>query len=324
MVGREGALAPRAMSVITEPTRAPADQAGSNARGIAAMLLAMACFSLGDTAIKLAGRSLPVGEMMLMRGVLASIVIFSIARAMGALVQWRSVFTPLVGLRTICDAGATICFFSGLVTLPFADAAAIAQFTPLAVTALAAIVLAEPVGWRRWLATSVGLVGVLIIIQPGTSTFDWAAIWIVASVLFVALRDVVTRKMGASVHPVLLTAVSALAVAAVGLAVAPTERWVLPATGDVALMALAAVSALAGQYSIIVAMRSGEVAVVGPFRYSVILFAVLSGMVVFGETLTAWTVLGIVIVVAAGIYTFHRESVRRREAKVAARAGPGA
>lgn len=312
------------MSVGIERPQSVLGTGGSNARGIVAMLAAMAFFCTGDTLIKLAGGTLPVGQLMFMRGLVGSVLILVIARSMGALTHWPSMLSRPVLWRTFCDAGATICFITGLVVMPFANAAAIGQFTPLAVTALAALLLAEPVGWRRWLATSVGLIGVMIIVKPGTDAFDWGALWIIASVGFVAFRDILTRKMGAGFHPVLLTTVSALGVMLTGAAQAPLERWIWPG-GDAALIvASAAASALAGQYAIIHAMRAGEVSVVGPFRYSVIVFAVFSGVVVFGERPALSTYLGILIVVLAGIYTFHREALRRREADAARRAGPGA
>ena len=307
------------MSTGIEGAKGAETIAASNTRAIVAMLSAMFFFCASDTVIKLAGATVPVGQLMFMRGVLASLLILTIARQMGLLRHFAGMGRRIVLWRTFCDAGATVCFISGLVVLPFANAAAIGQFTPLAVTALAAVLLAEPVGWRRWAATLVGLVGVMIIIKPGTDAFDWGALWIVASVIFVAFRDILTRKMGADFDPVLLTAVSAIAVMFTGLAQAPLQRWVMPGNLELVFIAVAAVFALVGQYSIIQAMRLGEVSVVGPFRYSVMVFAVLSGIVVFGERPDLSTYLGILIVVAAGIYTFHREAVRKREAVAAQR-----
>jgi drug/metabolite transporter (DMT)-like permease len=293
--------------------------ARANSRAILAMMLGMAFFVVSDTLVKMAGDRLPVGQIMTFRGVFASAIILAIGAAVGAFAGAREVLTGrsgrLVAWRTLGEVGAALTFFCGLLSLPFADASAIGQFIPLAVTAGAAIFLAEPVGWRRWLATLAGFIGVLIIIQPGTTAFRWESLWIVACVLFVTLRDLVTRRLGNGPHPVLLTTVSAIAVAAFGLVLWPFETWVAPSLTEYVYLFFSAVGVLGGIYGVIVAIRTGDISVVGPFRYSVIVYAVIVSIVVFGER-PAWTTyLGIAIVMAAGLYTFHREQVRRREAE---------
>ena len=285
-----------------------------NLRGIIAMTLSMAFFTAGDTLIKIVGRDLPVSEIMFLRGSFASVVIGAIGMVTGRWRQWRTLLTPLMGWRTLGEVSATLFFFAGLVRLPFADASAIGQLAPLAVTAGAALFFAEPVGWRRWTATIVGFLGVLLIMRPGTSAFNPAAILILVAVLGVALRDLVTWRIGTSIPVLLLTLAAASSVAVAGLALGLAETWVMPSRFHFGLIAIAAMTVLCGYVTTIVATRAGDISIVSPFRYTAIIFGLLGGVFVFAERLDNLMLAGIAIIVGAGIYTFRREYVRRLQA----------
>lgn len=287
---------------------------GSNARGIIAMLVCMFCFVASDTIIKIVGKELAVGQIMFIRGIFATLIMGVIVVATGGHRHIRSLISlPIVQLRTFAEAAATVLFFTGLMRLPFADAAAIGQVTPLAVTAGAAIFLKEAVGWRRWLATFVGFIGVLIIIKPGTSAFNWAALFIVACVCFVVIRDLTTRLISNAAPAAVLVFLSVAAVTMGGLILKPFEVWPAPTLAQVAGLALSALGVSAGYYGAIVAMRSGEISVVSPFRYAVMLYAMFWSYFVFGEIPDRETWIGVSIVIAAGLYTVYREHVRRRD-----------
>lgn len=285
--------------------------AGSeNLRGILAMVAAMASFVAGDSIIKFAGRELPPGEMMFVRGLFASTFTLGVAYATGALRRAYLAVTPAMVLRAVGDIGATLFFFMALQQLPFADVSAISQFAPLAITAGAALFLAEPVGWRRWIALLVGLIGVLIIIRPGGASFDWASLFVVVSVLCVAMRDLLTRHIGLALPALLLTSYSALSVTVGGLVLLPFEVWQMPSGNLLLLLAIAGLTVFIGNYFSVVAMRAGDMAVVSPFRYAATPFAVASGYVFFGELPDKLTFLGIAVVIGAGLYTLHRERLR--------------
>jgi len=179
-------------------------------------------------------------------------------------------------------------------------------------TAASAIFLAERVGWRRWTATVVGLLGVLVIIRPGGSTFSWWALAGIGSVLFTTLRDLSTRGINRRVPAILIMTLSAGGVTLAALAVAPFSNWQWPDTMLMLNLCGAAIFSLLGQLGVIIAMRTGEVSVVAPFRYMIILFSIISGVVVFGTFPDTMTLLGIAIVTAAGLYTFYREQNLRR------------
>lgn len=293
-----------------------------NRLGILAMLAGMASFVVSDTMMKLAGDEVPAGEIMFIRGAIATALILVLARLSGQLAGLVETLSgphrQRLAWRTAAEIVAAFCFISGLLSLSFTDAAAIGQFTPLAITAGAAIFLGEPVGWRRWLATVAGLFGVFLIIKPGTTAFQWSALWIVATVLCITARDLITRQIGTALPAMHVTIPALAAVSVAGLALAPFEAWVVPSPRAMGLLAVSGLGVIGGTFGVVVAMRSGEVSVVGPFRYSVILYALLIGWLVFAERPDELTIVGLAIVLAAGLYTFHRERVRRVD--VAARA----
>ena len=280
------------------------------------MLIASGCFVVGDTLVKVLGRELPVGEIIFVRGAFGSAVVLAMAARAGSLAHIKSAARPLLAWRSLSEAGSTCLFFLGLMQLSYADAAAIVQFAPLAVTAGAALFLAEPVGWRRWLAAVAGLIGVLLIVRPGTSAFSFAALLVVGCVVCLTARDLITRQIGVAI-PALLVALASIAmVGLAGLAMMPFETWRTPTAGAWLLLVCATGSSVAGFYWMVVAMRSGEMAVVSPFRYAAMPFAVASSIMVFGDWPDAIALTGILIVMAAGLYTFHREQVRARERSV--------
>src|SRR5690606_29665684 len=157
--------------------------------------------------------------------------------------------------------------FLSLQRLPFAEVSAISQFAPLAITAGAAIFLAESVGWRRWSALAVGLIGVLIIIRPGAAAFNWSSVFVLASVLCIATRDLITRSIGLALPALMLTSFSAVSVTIGGLVLMPFEDWLFPPLGLLMLLAVAGVTVFAANYWTVVAIRTGDMAIVSPFRY---------------------------------------------------------
>ena len=179
----------------------------------------------------------------------------------------------------------------------------------------------DKVGWRRWLATFVGLIGVLIVVRPGSGALNWPALMILANVVCVAGRDLVTRKLGPGVPTLIVAIMSIGSVGLSGLLLLPFETWRWLSAWETFLVIIAGVSSTGGFYWVTEALRRGEVATVMPFRYALIPYGVLSGLVVFGEWPDASTLLGSAIVLGAGLYAMHRERVARREAAPDARGG---
>ena len=292
-------------------TAIPAAEArAGNLTGILAMVAGMACFVVNDAFTKLAGAILPLSEVIVVRGVMAAVLGFGLAYAMGALRPPREMWRPAVALRIIGEVGATLLFLVGLMHMNFAETNAILQFAPLLVTAGSSIILKEQVGWRRWTAAFVGLIGVLMIVQPAGSAFNSYSVLVVLSVLFVALRDLATRRIPAAIPAMMLTLSSALSVMTAGVGLSLFETWISPSPYTLTLLAGAAVFLVGGYYFITIAIRSGEIAVIAPFRYSIVIFAIITGYFVWGNLPNRLALLGILVVAAAGLYTLHRERVR--------------
>lgn len=286
-----------------------------NLRGILAMLAAMALFIFNDMMVKLAGAHLPVGQVIFLRGLLASCVVLVWAGLSGALANWRRLSQQPVLWRTAGEMGSTLLYLSALMAMPIGNATAILQVVPLAATAASAVFLAEAVGWRRWSAAGLGFVGTMLIIRPGMEGFNRASLLALAAVGFIVLRDLSTRWISREVPTLAVTAMAAVAVMIAGAGLGLSEDWGTVTGRDLAFLAGAAICLIGGYLTVIMAFRSGEVSAVAPFRYSIIVWALIIGYLVWGEVPRAATLVGILIVAATGIYTFEREARLKRRAR---------
>ena len=286
--------------------------AAANLKAITAITLAMASFACGDTLMKLASTSLPTSQLLFIRGGIIFVVSLCVAFFMGAFRELRHVFERAMIGRVVGDVSGGWFFQTALARLPYADVTAIGQMSPMVLTAASALFLGERVGWRRWTATAVGLIGVLIILRPGGSAFSVWALAGIASVMCTSLRDLSTRGINRRVPAILIMTMSAGGVTVAALAVAPFSHWQWPDQALMLKLGGAAMFSLLGQLGIIIAMRTGEVSAVVPFRYMIILFSIASSVLVFDHWPDALTFLGIAIVVGAGLYTFYREQRLRR------------
>lgn len=250
-------------------------------------------------------------------------IIFSIlARLRGhGLVPPRAWWRPLV-LRNLGEMVAAASFVSAFTLATLSSASAILQAVPLAVTLGAALFLGEPVGWRRWSAIGAGLVGVLLIIQPGLSGFAPASLLAVVTVAALALRDLASRALPARITGTQISvwAFASLVPAGLLMMLVLGSVPVLPAAPDLLRLGGAFVGG-AGYLAIVGATRTGDVAAVVPFRYTRLVFAMLLGALVFGERPGPLMLAGAALVVGAGLYTIWRETVTRRalQAETAAR-----
>jgi drug/metabolite transporter (DMT)-like permease len=285
----------------------------NNTRGIVTMLAAMATFACGDMLMKLAAETVPTGELVFMRGVLMFTAALIFATMTGALKYlWRLVAPPMLA-RAIGDVGGALSFQGALARMPFADLVAINQTNPLLVTAASAVFLSERVGWRRWTATGIGFLGVLLIIQPGTTGFTWWSILALVGVFFATMRDVATKRIDNGVPTVLILLTSTGVVTLGSLTLLPFETWLWPEPIVLLKVFGSAVFSLVGQVCIISSVRMGDLSAVVPFRFSIVIWAMIGGYLIWGTLPDALTVIGITVVISAGLYTFHRELVLRRK-----------
>lgn len=286
----------------------------NNLRASLLMVFSMAGFAINDALIKSLDGVFSTGQVMAVRGCILSVLILLVIAQRGLLPRLREALTPLVVMRASMELGATLFFLTALVQLPFASISAILQSLPLAVTLGAAVFFGEPVGWRRWLAIAIGFLGVMIIIRPGTMGFEPATLLVVVSVVFAAARDLFTRALPKVMPSLLVTAATALIVTLAGTSMVIVQNsWVPMGWTELATMALAASFLFVGYQCIVLAMRTGEVAYVVPYRYTSLLFSILLGYLFFAEVPDQYTIIGSIIVIAMGIFTFYREIVRSRQ-----------
>ena len=287
------------------------------------MALAMAGFCLNDTMMKLVFADLDLFQAIFLRGLLLTILTAMLALRRGELrYRFARPDARILGMRVAGEIGSAVCFLTALYHMPIANATAIIQAIPLAITLAAALFCGEHVGWRRYSAIAVGFAGVLIIVRPGGEGFTLYSFWAVAAVGFMVLRDLSTRYFSVSVPSVLVACATALGTAIFAGSVALTRDWQPMELHHLGLLCASASFLFVGYLFSILAMRVGEVAVISPFRYTIMIWAIVLGIVVFGEVPDRWTLIGAAVVIGMGIYTFYRERklIRRREAHAVASA----
>jgi len=277
------------------------------------MAVSMAVFTMNDAITKAVSSEMNFGQVMLVRGLFAVLLVAAFAWHQDALRPLRTLVQKPVALRVFGEIGATISFMAAIVHLPLANVSAIFQALPLAITLGAALIFGEPVGWRRWSAIAAGFIGVLIIVRPGLAGFSQFSLFALVSVAFCTLRDLATKRIAAKIPSLFITLLTSVTVTTAGAAIlVPLGGWTPPSANALSLLALAAVLLLIGYQCIIMALRSGDISAVAPFRYSALLWAMLLGYLAFGDVPDAMMLLGAGIIVSSGLYAFYRERVRHR------------
>lgn len=290
--------------------------ASNNLRGSLVMMAAMAAFTFNDACMKALSDELPLFQAIFLRGVATCVLMFVMAGALGGirfsfpLRDWG-----LVAIRTLSETAATFFFLSALFKMPLANVTAILQALPLAVTMAGAVFFGEKVGWRRLIAILVGLLGVIMIIQPGAEGFNTYSTYALVAVAFVTVRDLASRRLSAEVPSMTVAIVGALSVTFGAGIMSLGETWVPPSTLAMSQLAGASVFIIGGYLFSVVAMRVGDIGVVTPFRYTGLLWALLLGFVIFGDWPDGLTIIGALIVVATGIFTLIRERQLARRSR---------
>ena len=281
------------------------ERAHANRIGIVYMVGAMACFVVNDTLIKYVAQSLPGAELVFVRGVIASILVLLLASRMGALPHLPEIFRGWVALRALVDAFATAMFLLALFNLPISAATSINMTSPLMITMLAPLFLGPQRRPPPWLATLIGFGGVLMIVQPRPGAFNGYAFLCLAGTFLASIRDLLTPRIHARVPSLLVTLSTMLAVTTLAGVLSPIQGWVPIPLGDLVRITLSAVFLSSGYFLIISAMRTGDVAIVAPFRYSALIFALITGYLVWSEWPNALAWVGVTLVVGSGMYVLR-------------------
>jgi drug/metabolite transporter (DMT)-like permease len=298
----------------------------SAALGIGLALLAFALFSSVDAMIKWLSADYPVHQMLFFNAIFALVPVALMTYRAGGLCELRTRRIGLHLLRAGCGTIAGFSAFTAYSMMPLADAYAIIFATPLLITVLSVPLLGETVRWRRWSAVLVGFVGVLIMLQPGNGSFDFAAGAALLAASASALSIILVRKLSTTETTASIAFYANAAVAVVMACLLPIG-FVPPTLADLGLMAVAGLAGGAALMFLIAGYRRAQAAVVAPFQYSQMLWGVLLGWLLWGDLPAATVAVGATIVVASGLYILYREVVRadgRPELVTASAAAPAA
>lgn len=285
----------------------PANSASENTRGIVYMVAACSGFVINDTCVKLASADMSIPQIIVIRSLIALPLVALYCWRQGLIANLFAIRDRFLWLRTAGEIGGTATFLSALARLEITNITAIAQLTPLAVTGGAALLLGERVGIRRWSAIVIGFLAVLLIIRPGMSGFNAWSLMALVSVGFVVLRDLSSRAMPLTIHPLTVTIVSIAALIPLGFAMLPFSEWRPVTLPALAYCAASALTLTVAYVLVVQAMRHGEIGVVAPFRYVFLVWAIAIQITVFAVWPDALTLLGSLILVATGLYTVYRE-----------------
>lgn len=280
-----------------------------NIQGAILMMVSMAGFTFNDALTRSIPGDVSVYQVMFLRGLMVTSVLFLYVWSRGEMrLRVGARDAKLLGLRTVGEISVTVFFLLGLFNAPLADVTAILQASPLLLTLAGAAIFKEQLGWRRLTAIIVGFVGVMLIVQPGGTAFNAYSLFAVAALVMVLLRDLPTRMLSAEVPTNFAAFLAALSITVAGGVLSLTVAWTPVTWVMMAHLAGAGVFIIAAYIASIAVMRVGDLAFVQPFRYTGILWAILLGVLVFGESLNALAILGVIIVVGAGVFTFYREA----------------
>jgi drug/metabolite transporter (DMT)-like permease len=281
-----------------------ADDRSTRLAGIVLMLAAVAMFSFGDALGKYIVATYSVGQLMLLRACAALVLMSPSMWRRRA--EFRRIERPwLQLLRVVLSTLEIAAFFLATVYLPLADVVTYYQATPIFVTALSALVLGERVGWRRWSAILIGFGGVLIAIQPSAHSITWPAMIALAGSLAFSILLLITRSLRGTPDIVLASAQFAGGLL-FGLVIAPVG-WVAPTWGSLGLFFAAGVISAGALLCVNRSLKLAPASTVVPYQYTMIVWAVAFGYIVFGDVPSFSTAIGAVVIIGAGFYIFLRE-----------------
>lgn len=279
-----------------------------NLAGSLWMVAAMFFFALEDSFFKASTTSLPIGQSMVLLGAIGALVFSLLARRNDQRLFVPEVVSRPMLIRACFEMMGRLFFFLALALAPLSSATVILQAAPIVVVAGAALFLGDRVGWRRWLAIVLGMVGVLVVLNPQGDSFTWFSGFAVLGMLGFAGRDLASRAAPKSLSTSVLGVYGFIAIVVVGVIY---RYWsgvaFVPVTYESgSQIATAAALGVLGYSALMKAMRTGEVSAVAPFRYSRLLIGLAIGIFWFGEEITSRMVIGSAIIILAGLFLLWR------------------
>lgn len=279
-----------------------------NRHGMRAIILAQMLFSVSDTLMKLASPLMPSGELIALRGIIGTSIIYGLARREG--LSFVGHTHPVVVLRAVLEGVISLLFLAAIKGLPIGNYTAIMLSSPLMITSLAVVVLGQMVGWHRWLAIALGFIGVLLVAQPSASGFSSATWFAIACASLVAVRDIVTRFVPGDMPSMVVTLTTSLVTTLIGGGLAALQGLVAPSAGGWLLVVLAALAISGANLGLIAGSRKADIGAIGPLRYIGMPLALLSGWLIWSNIPNLVAMFGIALIVGSGLYALHRERLR--------------
>jgi drug/metabolite transporter (DMT)-like permease len=289
------------------------DRPAGDRRGGILMSLSMFCFILNDTVTKLLSTKVGIGEFVFLRGLFATAMIFGLVALTGHFRRLHLALDRVVVVRALFDLLATGLFIAALFHMPLPNVTAVMQAVPITATVMTMIVFKERVEARQLGAIVVGLLGVLLIIKPGASGFNPAVVLAAAAMAAVAVRDLVTRRIGPQIPSAVVTLTTAFLVMAGGAVWLAVEGLQPMAPQTAATLALAAVFLILGQLLMVQAVRVAGIAATTPFRYTNVVWALVLGWAIFGFIPDSLAFIGIVLIAGSGLYTILEPTLKQRQ-----------
>lgn len=272
------------------------------------LMASLFLFAIMDAMIKWLSADYPVHQIVFFRSAFALVPVLWLAHRSGGLSSLRTRRPGAHFLRGLVGVLSMALIFHAYSVMKLADAAAILFAGPLFLTALAGPVLGEKVGSRRWSAVFVGFAGVLVIIQPGGSAIQPAALGALAAAGMYALAMVLVSKLGTTESSASITFYFSLFGTVTGVILLLLFGWTETSAGDFLMLAMVGIIGGIAQLFMTKAFRLGEAAVISPLKYSSMLWVVLFGYIIWGELPALHVVVGVAIVIASGLYIVHREA----------------
>ena len=265
----------------------------------------MAGFAVEDAVIKQLSYTMPISQVLILIGIGGLLMFGLTALKTGVRLVTNEMVKPWFIIRTISELASAICFVIAIVYASLSISSVILQATPLAVSLAAALFLKQHVSVRQWLLISIGFIGVLCVIQPGFDGFKPAALSAVLGVVFLALRDAITRSISVSIPAVSVSFWAFFALLSAGIITIPFfGKFGAITSYDFGLLAISALAGSGAYFCIVMATRGGDVAVVAPFRYTRLLFALALAITFFDEQINPMMLVGSCLIIGSGIIMF--------------------
>ena len=278
-----------------------------NIRGALLMMICMGAFVLNDAFVRLAGDTLPLGQILFFRGLITTFVLVIAAWYAGIFrIEVSQEDKLKVVVRSIVEGLTAYFFLTAVLHMPFANVTAILQILPMTVTLAAAVLFKETVGRFRTTLILIGFVGVLLIIKPSVNGFNVYSFYALIAVFLITLRDLITRKLSTEVHTLLPTVSASFGVLLFSIILMFNTPFQSLDMQNSFFILMAAFFIIFGYYTAVLVMRSGEISFISPFRYSAILFALIIGLVFFAEVPDKQAFLGMLIIATSGIVLLFR------------------